>query len=203
MLAVPTLYTMILIGVWHGAGFQFFIFGLLHGSYLCVNHAWRLFGPKAPKTPVSPFRSWLDGAWKWGLTYLSVLIAEVFFKSKTATDAWLLIKSMVGLGTGDSLGGPEGVIESVLDFFGFTVPYWNYSDSLITLAVAFAFIMIPPNVLQLFEKEEASLTKVRSAPALLSYRFHPNILWGFLLAVLALINLLLVTGNSEFLYFRF
>jgi alginate O-acetyltransferase complex protein AlgI len=203
MLAFPTMYTMILIGVWHGAGFQFFIFGLLHGFYICVNHAWRLFGPKASKTPVSRFRSWFNGTWKWGLTYLCVLIGEVFFKAKTATDAWMLIKSMVGFGTGDSLGGPEGVIESILDFFGITVPYWNYSDSLITLAVVFAFVMIPPNVLQLFEKEEASLTKIRSAPAFFSYRWHPNLLWGFLLAILALVNLLLVTGNSEFLYFRF
>jgi alginate O-acetyltransferase complex protein AlgI len=203
MLAVPTLYTMILIGIWHGAGFQFFIFGLLHGCYLCVNHAWRLFGPKGPKGPVSPWRFRFQGAWKWALTYLSVLIAEVFFKAKTATDAWMLIKSMAGLGTGDSLGGPEGVIESILDFLGIPIPYWNYSDSLITLAVVFAIILIPPNVLQLFEKQEPSLTKIRSAPAFLSFQWHPNILWGFLLAVLALVNLLLVTGNSEFLYFRF
>jgi alginate O-acetyltransferase complex protein AlgI len=203
MLAVPTLYTMILIGIWHGAGFQFFVFGLLHGFYLCVNHAWRLFGPSAAKTPISRFRSWLEGAWKWGLTYLSVLIAEVFFKAKTATDAWLLLQSMIGRGTGDSPGGAEGPVESILDYFKVTVPYWNCSDSLITLAIVFALILIPPNVLQLFEKEGASLKKIRSAPAFLSFRWRPSILWGVLLAILALVNLLLVTGNSEFLYFRF
>jgi hypothetical protein len=47
------------------------------------------------------------------------------------------------------------------------------------------------------------LTKVRSAPAFLSFQFRPNFLWAFLLAVLAVITLLMVTGNSEFLYFRF
>ena len=203
MLALPTLYTMILAGVWHGAGLQFFIFGLLHGVYLCVNHAWRMFGPKAPKTPVSRCSSWLDGVWKWGLTYLSVLIAQIFFRAKTAQDAWQLIQCMIGRGTGDSVGGPEGVIESILDYFGFPVPYWNYTNSLITLAVAFVFVLALPNVLQLFEKEGASLTNIRSKPPLFSFQWRPNILWGCLLAVLFLATLLMVTGNSEFLYFRF
>ena len=101
------------------------------------------------------------------------------------------------------LSGAQGVVESILDFFGVAVPYWNYSDSLITLAVGFVFILLLPNVLQLFEKEGASLTKIRSVPAFFSFQWRPNILWGFLLAVLALVTLLMVTGNSEFLYFRF
>ena len=32
-----------LTGIWHGAGFQFLVFGLLHAMYLSVNHAWRIF----------------------------------------------------------------------------------------------------------------------------------------------------------------
>src|SRR3546814_18540125 len=41
LLAVPTLITMGLAGVWHGAGWQFVVFGLLHGALLVLNHAWR------------------------------------------------------------------------------------------------------------------------------------------------------------------
>jgi D-alanyl-lipoteichoic acid acyltransferase DltB (MBOAT superfamily) len=203
MLAMPTLFTMIIVGVWHGAGVQFFIFGLLHGLYICVNHAWRFFGPKAPKLPVSHFRSWCDGAWKWALTYLSVLIALTFFKAKNAEEAWQLILSMFGQGTGDSPGGATGTVESILDYFGLAVPYWNYSNALITVAVLLGVILLLPNALQIFDKEGPSLTKVRSAPAFFSFQWQPNILWGFLLAVLGLVTLLMVTGNSEFLYFRF
>ena len=203
LLAVPTLYTMILIGVWHGAGFQFFIFGLLHGCYLCVNQAWRMFGPKVSINPVSRFRFWFDRIWKWGLTYLSVLFSFVFFKSKSVTDAWELIRCMIGRGTENSVGVPQGVVESILDYFGVPDPFWNYSNSLITLVAGFMIILLLPNVLQLFEKEGASLTKIRSAPAFFSFHWRPNVLWGFLLAVLALADLLMVTGYSEFLYFRF
>src|SRR5258708_27728440 len=93
-LALPTFTTMIPMGVWHGAGFQFFIFGLLNAFYICLNHAWRLFGPKISKAPPSGFQSWCDGAWKWGLTYLSISIALIFFRAKTTADAFQLIGSL-------------------------------------------------------------------------------------------------------------
>jgi len=33
--------TMLLGGIWHGAGWTFVIWGMLHGTYLIINHAWR------------------------------------------------------------------------------------------------------------------------------------------------------------------
>jgi len=46
MVAFPLITTMFLAGIWHGAGFQFVVFGVLHGLYLTVNHAWRIFTPQ-------------------------------------------------------------------------------------------------------------------------------------------------------------
>jgi D-alanyl-lipoteichoic acid acyltransferase DltB (MBOAT superfamily) len=203
MLAVPTLYTMILVGVWHGAGVQFFIFGLLHGSYLCINNVWRFFGPKGPDPMGRPFLAWLDGAWKWALTYVSVLIALTFFKAKSAEDAWQLLLSMFGKGSGDSPGGATGVVESILNYFKVPVPYWNDTNSLLTVGILLVVILVFPNCLQIFGEAEASLTKVKSAPALIPIQWRPNLYWGMILALLALVDLLMVTGNSEFLYFRF
>src|SRR5262249_14644600 len=42
----PILLTMLVSGFWHGAGYLFILWGLLHGAYLSINHAWRLFGPR-------------------------------------------------------------------------------------------------------------------------------------------------------------
>ena len=46
MVMLPTVVTMGLAGVWHGAGLQFLIFGLLHVTYLSINHACRIFRPR-------------------------------------------------------------------------------------------------------------------------------------------------------------
>ncbi len=43
MVAYPTILTMLLTGLWHGAGIQFVLFGLIHGVYLTANQAWRHF----------------------------------------------------------------------------------------------------------------------------------------------------------------
>ena len=38
--------TMLLGGLWHGAGWTFIVWGALHGALLCVNHAWFAFRKK-------------------------------------------------------------------------------------------------------------------------------------------------------------
>ena len=61
-----------LAGVWHGAGTQYLIFGLLHGIYITVNHAARIFFP-APKKP--PKRPWLvEAATRPGRCWRSTLL---------------------------------------------------------------------------------------------------------------------------------
>ena len=39
------LLTMALSGIWHGAGMTFILWGLVHGLYLVINHAWRMWRP--------------------------------------------------------------------------------------------------------------------------------------------------------------
>ena len=51
--ALPTIATMFLSGLWHGAGNQFLVFGLLHAFYLTVNHGWRLYRSRIWRDNVS------------------------------------------------------------------------------------------------------------------------------------------------------
>lgn len=74
--------TMFLGGLWHGAGWTFIIWGALHGMYLMINHQWK-------KLNIKLYR-WFS----WGITFLSVVIAWVFFKADTVHTALLFIKAM-------------------------------------------------------------------------------------------------------------
>lgn len=69
------LLTMLLGGLWHGAGWTFVVWGALHGFYLVVNHQWRRLGCALPA-----FASWL-------LTFLCVTVAWVFFRADNLSDA--------------------------------------------------------------------------------------------------------------------
>jgi alginate O-acetyltransferase complex protein AlgI len=63
------LITMILGGLWHGAGWTYLAWGALHGSLLAINHLWRRVGIVLPR-----LLSWL-------LTFNAVVIGWVFFRS--------------------------------------------------------------------------------------------------------------------------
>src|SRR5260370_23114591 len=39
--AVPAFLTFVIIGIWHGAGWTFVLFGVIHAGYVCINEAWR------------------------------------------------------------------------------------------------------------------------------------------------------------------
>ncbi|VAW73826.1 Probable poly(beta-D-mannuronate) O-acetylase [hydrothermal vent metagenome] len=76
--------TMFLVGLWHGAGWTFIIWGLLHGCYLSVNHLWRSTRWSLPKKL------------SWWITFMSVVIAWVIFRAHNLSDAGILLTKMLG-----------------------------------------------------------------------------------------------------------
>jgi alginate O-acetyltransferase complex protein AlgI len=73
---------MLICGVWHGAGYTFFIWGLWHGFFLIANHVWRLY----VKTPIIP-NPWLSKGINWSLTFFVVILGWVFFRSSSLSNA--------------------------------------------------------------------------------------------------------------------
>jgi len=68
--AVNLMLTMLLGGLWHGAGWTFIAWGGLHGLYLWMNHAWR-----ATPSPRGLPRSGYWAIVAHGITFLAVVIA--------------------------------------------------------------------------------------------------------------------------------
>jgi alginate O-acetyltransferase complex protein AlgI len=84
--------TMLLGGLWHGAGWTFIIWGGLHGSYLMANHAVRA------SDMASSFSSkpWFVLAGRI-TTLLSVLVAWVFFRANDLGSAQRVLGGMINL----------------------------------------------------------------------------------------------------------
>jgi D-alanyl-lipoteichoic acid acyltransferase DltB (MBOAT superfamily) len=88
--------TMLLGGLWHGAGWTFVIWGMLHGVYLIVNHGWhavrRRFGHDPLKAPLS-------GYWRIPsilVTFTAVTIAFVVFRATDLHSAMQLLSALTG-----------------------------------------------------------------------------------------------------------
>jgi alginate O-acetyltransferase complex protein AlgI len=86
--------TMLLGGIWHGAGWTFVIWGALHGSYIVANHILRLRAPRATGQTQNSKQARLVALAKQLLTLLIVTLAWVFFRAKTVAGAGTLLYSM-------------------------------------------------------------------------------------------------------------
>jgi D-alanyl-lipoteichoic acid acyltransferase DltB (MBOAT superfamily) len=81
--------TMVLGGLWHGAAWTFVIWGALHGIYLCINHVWVNHGPA-----IAPGFNRLADAAAFTLTFLSVVVAWVFFRADSVASALFVLSKM-------------------------------------------------------------------------------------------------------------
>jgi len=70
--------SMLISGIWHGAGWTYIIWGGMHGLALVVNHLW-----KRNKLYMPSFFGWV-------ITFSFVNITFVFFRSKTVSGATAL-----------------------------------------------------------------------------------------------------------------
>src|SRR6266404_165369 len=86
---VNLMITMLLGGLWHGAAWTFVVWGALHGVYLCINHAWNNYGPA-----VAPRFARLANLAAFLLTFLSVVVAWVFFRADSLPSALSVLSKM-------------------------------------------------------------------------------------------------------------
>ena len=78
--------TMLIGGLWHGAGWTFIAWGAIHGTALVVERWWRE-RPGFVERPSTPGRR----AWHRFVTFQVVCLAWIFFRSDSFEDAWDLI----------------------------------------------------------------------------------------------------------------
>lgn len=95
--------TMGLGGLWHGAGLNYLVWGLLHGLGLCATHLWT---PKISSVS-SEKPSRLRGAICWAGTFSFVTLAWVFFAAPDTAQALAALGRMLEF---DSRGRTPGAM---------------------------------------------------------------------------------------------
>jgi len=179
MVALPTLGTMFLAGIWHGAGTQFLIFGLLHGSYLTLNHAWRIF--RREGALVTRMVSWAPVSLL--LTFAAVLVGQIFFRAASTSDALHLLAGLSGL------RGSSG---------GYQLAHsWHVYLVLALLPV----VWLLPNTQEILG--QVPTVRALQFPRLEWLRWQPNWVWSGCLGAALILVLWYMTDTSVFLYFQF
>lgn len=175
--------TMLLGGLWHGAGWTFVLWGGFHGLYLCINHAWRKFGVRLPQ---------IVG---WAVTFVAVVAGWVLFRAQNLAEGVALLRSLLGF-NGIVIPGEAGGKLSVLTQFGIGLKSWNdlaYIPEIAgTKTIVFGILLVLLAVVTLAPNTQEIVKKMK-----------PNALWATGLGLMAGISLLSLNRVSEFLYFQF
>jgi len=174
---INLIITMLLGGLWHGAGWTFIIWGGLHGVYLSINHWWRRNGKTLPKSL------------SWTLTFLAVMVSWVLFRARNLSDAWEILQTMMGAKGIVLLNNYESILSWLTPYgvkFSQTLPYLKGgAESFIVLAGLLICVTVLPNTNQLIQM------------------YKPTWLWTISLTTIAAFCLLSLNRVSEFLYFQF
>ena len=190
--------TMLLGGLWHGAGWNFVIWGFLHGIYLIINNVWISIKKKIGLNfKKNSFQGFLSNA----LTLSSVLIAWVFFRAVTFNGAKTILKGMIGK---NGIVLPESYANK-LPFFKILAEkidiefnYLNHQPSMIQLIlifILFFFVKFLPNSQEIVYKYGNYKSRF--------FSWEVSYIWLIFLVFIAFISLLNLSRVSEFLYYQF
>lgn len=169
------LVTFIIGGIWHGAGWTFIFWGLLHGLALIVFRLWSKLGIVLPRLLA------------WFITFNFINIAWVFFRARSWDDA---IKVLDGMFFGQLILPAKyhatlGFLQNYgVEFGQFIMHLGGHNKIFNGLIMAFILICL---------KNSNQLTA----------EFRPSLrawLATFILTVSAILSM---SGTSEFLYFNF
>lgn len=199
---VNLLMTMALGGLWHGAGWTFVAWGMLHGAYLCINHGWAALVPKAA-TKSTAYR-----VAAWILTFVAVVAGWVFFRAASFEGAWRILEGMAGF---NGIALPAGLV-AYLGPFGAWLTAHGFSDVSLSgqqfvlawswIVVLLGVVLTGPNSQQILCRyhpaQGCGLQAVRRRHV---WRMSRG--WAVVSGVAFAFALFALPRVSEFLYFQF
>ena len=165
-------------GIWHGAGWTFILWGMLHGLAQVLERLWGKGRDALPK--------WL----RWAVTFLFINVAWVFFRAPDLSAAFALLKTAVAGGIGGiPLWLAKGLfareLSALLILIPKIEPYTVYLRVGAVLGISLLAALWPRNVIRQMDA------------------FRPNWRSGLYVLVLAAWSILSFTGVVTFIYSNF
>jgi D-alanyl-lipoteichoic acid acyltransferase DltB (MBOAT superfamily) len=205
------LLVMTLGGLWHGAGWNFVLWGFVHGVLLLGNLAWRRL---RARWTTSPAPRWEVAAGSL-LTFALVVVARDLFRADTLAGAVAMLRGAVGLEGAvldARLAGPLGFLSPWVTFTGLHAGSFDLHGVpwLIALWIVCRHL---PDTPRLFAWTGLALD-LRGADhgdARATWRpvtgrlpaWRPDTRWALAVATLGAVAVVQLSRVMEFLYYRF
>jgi len=206
---VNLMTTMLLGGLWHGAGWTFIAWGALHGFFLATNHAWHHVRGTCLDYAITK-DTWFGKISAQLLTFLAVVMSWVVFRSEsfeTATSIWQSMSGFHGIAL------PQLMKNIIIEYDIWIPSQWIMFDGMFRNNTApwayrgIVFLMIAgliawcmPNVTQILSKHNPVIAQ-QTNPTTIVWR--NSTYWATGVGILFGLSILGLGSATEFLYFQF
>jgi D-alanyl-lipoteichoic acid acyltransferase DltB (MBOAT superfamily) len=171
------LITFIIAGIWHGAGWTFIFWGVLHGVALILYKLWS----------ITNIRLW--GWVSWFVTFNFINVSWVFFRAREWNDAIRVVSGMFSVDNVSIASSLEKSLSFLADFgvkFEGVFAYTSVkSDVYAWIVLGFVLVLLFKNSVEMTEK------------------FKTNKIYLFLHMAIMYKAVTSINTVSEFLYFNF
>ncbi|MGN0242781.1 MAG: MBOAT family O-acyltransferase [Lachnospiraceae bacterium] len=147
---IATMATFLVSGIWHGAGWNFIIWGLMNGVLVCIG-AWQNYHKKHPPYLVGVI-----------LTFICVNLTRVIFVAKDLKDTWTVYKSMFNVKFVAQIGWSES-------WQAFTEFITVHQQESLLLIISLLICWFAPTTRQMADKFRTNLKYLIFTGGLLSY----------------------------------
>lgn len=179
--------TMVLCGLWHGAGWTFIVWGGLHGLYLTINQLWRRLFESSRLSKLQEKRQFRIVSHL--ITFLCVVVGWTIFRSADMKSAMMILKGMAGL-NGLSLSQPDWQMWLSISFLLFIVWFC-------------------PNTQQIMGRFDPGFNVYKRDDQLIPMwhwiQWRPDWIWAIVLVFISGVGIatVVISNVREFLYFQF
>ena len=177
--ALPSIFTFMIAGVWHGSGWTYVVYGVMHGVAIATFLGWREFSGVRLPSPVA-----------WLLTMVTVVCGLVMFRAADVTTAFTLFSHMWGVGGGETSA---------------TVLTIDTAQALSMIVIMGAITLLLPNTQQILHHDwpvvDTKPEEVATAAGLVTWR--PTFGSAFVTACIFTIGITSIGSSSGFLYYKF
>ena len=195
--------TMFAGGVWHGAGWTFVVYGVLHGSYVVIHQLWRI-KVSGPLGLVG--RRWYQCLAQL-LTFLTVTLSLVVFRADSVATAGHMFRGLFTPGEHGMIKGYRAAVERSNLFRVSDILIGDLNAAVLVYSALIAALLtcwLAPNTYQLFQSQNVVLESTRAGrPAPISLSWSPSVGWALFTGLLLALAFLNLGSVSEFLYFQF
>ncbi len=177
--ALPSIFTFMVAGVWHGSGWTYVIYGVMHGVAIATFLSWREFSSVQLPSPLA-----------WLLTMLTVVCGLVMFRSPDVNTAI----NMFGHMWGWLNPNPSLQIVSI-----------DSAQAMSMIVIMGAITLLLPNTQQILHHEwpvvDSKPEETAAAAGLVAWR--PSLGTAFVSACIFTIGITSIGSSSGFLYYKF